>query len=229
MTLKHLHVVSQRDAQQVPARTPMIALDGGQYSVPHALLGQQVWVRVHGQGSDEKVIVVHVSPAGPVEVARHARATPGSPKIDDSHFPPQPAGALDRQPKAKTAAEAEFLALGVGARMWLTEAAAAGTTKMRIKMAEAVALAKLGDPVKVDWALGHAAVNSRFAEADLSSIVSHHARTSTGPRHQASETRSLTQGTGAWSALLGRDSQLGAGRPEDADSPVVQAGREVMP
>ncbi len=130
-------------------------------------------------------------------------ATPGSPKTIDAHFPPQPAGALDRQPKAKNAAETEFLALGGGARLWLTEAAAAGTTKMRLKMAEAVALAKLGDPVKVDWALGHAAVNSRFAEADLGSILTHHARTQPGPRHQASESRSLTQGTSAWSALPG--------------------------
>ena len=207
------HTVAFGLARSVPARTPMIALDGGQYSVPHQLLGQQVWVRVHGQGRDEKVIVVHVSPTGPVEIARHGRATPGSPKIGDSHFPPQPAGALDRQPKAKSAAEADFLALGAGARMWLTEAAAAGTTKMRVKMAEAVALSKLGDPVAVDWALGHAAVNSRFAEADLASIVNHHARTRTGPRHQASEARSLTQGTGAWSALLGRDGEAAPAGP----------------
>ena len=199
------HTVAFGLARTVPARTPMVALDHAQYSVPHQLMGQQVWVRVHGQGPDEKVIIVHIGPAGPVEVARHERATPGSPKVIDAHFPPQPAGALDRQPKAKTAADAAFLALGGGARMWLTEAAAAGTTKMRVKMAAAVALSKLGDPVAVDWALGHAAVNSRFAEADLGSIVSHHARANSGPRRQASETRSLTQGTGAWSALAGTD------------------------
>ena len=199
------HTVAFGLARTVPARTPMVALDHAQYSVPHQLMGQQVWVRVHGQGPDEKVIIVHIGPAGPVEVARHERATPGSPKVIDAHFPPQPAGALDRQPKAKTTADAEFLALGGGARMWLTEAAAAGTTKMRVKMAAAVTLSKLGDPVAVDWALGHAAVNSRFAEADLGSIVSHHARANSGPRRQASETRSLTQGTGAWSALAGTD------------------------
>jgi transposase len=218
---KVAHTVAFGLARSVPARTPMIALDGGQYSVPHSLLGQQVWVRVHGRGSDEQVIVVHVSPAGPVEVARHERATPGSPKIDDSHFPPQPAGALGRQPRARNAAEAEFLALGAGARMWLTEAAAAGSTKMRVKMAAAVALSKLGDPVAVDWALGHAAVNSRFAEADLASIVTHHARTSTGRRHQASETRSLTQGTAAWSALLGRGEQPAPAVEVDVDVEVT--------
>ena len=211
------HTVAFGLSRTVAARTPMIALDGAQYSVPHPLMGQQVWVRVHGQGSDEQVIVVHVGAAGPVEVARHSRATPGSPKTLDAHFPPQPAGALERQPKAKNAAEVEFLALGGGARMWLTEAAAAGTTKIRIKMAEAVALSKLGDAVAVDWALGHAAVNSRFAEADLASIVRHHARANTGPRHQASETRSLTQGTGAWSALLGPAAGPAPSRPGDPD------------
>lgn len=208
----------------------MVALDHAQYSVPHQLMGQQVWVRVHGQGPDEKVIIVHIGPAGPVEVARHERATPGSPKVIDAHFPPQPAGALDRQPKAKTAADAEFLALGGGARMWLTEAAAAGTTKMRVKMAAAVALSKLGDPVAVDWALGHAAVNSRFAEADLGSIVSHHARANSGPRRQASETRSLTQGTGAWSALAGTDDRpthaaLGAVAHDLADETGIEVVR----
>jgi len=50
---------------------------------------------------------------------------------------------LERQPRAKTTAEKEFLALGEGARLWLVEAAAAGTVRMRVKMAAAVGLARL--------------------------------------------------------------------------------------
>ena len=42
-------------------------------------------------------------------------------------------------------------------------------------MAQAVALAKLLGAEQVDWALGHAAVHGRFAEADLASILDHHA------------------------------------------------------
>ena len=196
------HTIALGTTRHVPANSPMVTFEGGQYSVPHTLLGQSVWVRGYGQGAGEQVVIVHVSADGPVEVARHPRATPGSPRLDDGHFPPAPAGALARQPRPKSAAETEFLALGDGAKLWLTEAAAAGTTKMRIKMAEAVSLAKLFGPSEVDWALGHAAVHARFAEADLPSILNHHATTTGGSAtHRAGEDRSLTQGTAGWAAL----------------------------
>lgn len=147
------------------------------------------------------MIIVHVGEQGPVEVARHPRATPGTPRIDEAHFPPQPAGPLDRKPRARNAAESEFLDLGEGARLWLIEAASAGTGRMRVKMSQALALAKLFDAREVDWALGHAAVHGRFAEADLASILDHHARAPKNGEHQASEDRSLTQGTSAWAGL----------------------------
>ncbi len=194
------HTVAFGLTRTVAAKTPMVAFQGGQYSVPHVLLGRQVWVRSHGVGAGEQVIIVHVGDGGPVEVARHLRATPGSPKLDDAHFPPAPAG-LDRAPKARTAAESEFLALGEGARLWLTEAAAAGTSRMRVKMAAAVATAKLVGGVEVDWALGHAAVNARFGETDLASIRDHHAHSRPGPVHRAGEDHSLTQGTARWAEL----------------------------
>jgi len=196
------HTVAFGLTRTVPPKTPMVTYDSGQYSVPSELLGQVVWVRVHGQGADEQVVIVHVGPTGPVEVARHGRAAPGSPKIEGAHFPPAPPGALGRVPQARTVAEAAFLVLGDGARVWLAEAAAAGTTKMRVKMAQAVQLAKLFTPEEVDWALGHAAVHARFAEADLASILDHHAAaTAAGPANQAGEDHSLTQGTSGWSTL----------------------------
>src|SRR4051812_8042242 len=39
-------------------------------------------------------------PSGPREVARHALTTPGRPSIRDEHYPPRPAGALERKPRA---------------------------------------------------------------------------------------------------------------------------------
>ena len=195
------HTVAFGVTRVVPVNTPMITFESGQYSVPHTLLGATVWVRVHGRGADEQVVIVHVDDTGPVEVARHNRATPGSPQLIDEHFPPQAAGPLERRPRAKNAAESEFLDLGEGARLWLIEAAAAGTPRMRVKMSEALALAKLFDPVEVDWALGHAAVHGRFADADLSSILDHHATRPARGEHRPSENSSLTQGTAAWARL----------------------------
>lgn len=204
------HTVAFGVTRTVAAKTPMVAFEGGQYSVPWTLLGQPVWVRAHGSGEDEQVIVVHIGESGPAEVARHARATPGSPQLDDEHFPAAPAGALSRAPKARTAAEAEFLALGNGARLWLAEAAAAGTGRMRVKMAAAVTTARLAGAAEVDRALGHAAVSARFGEGDLASILDHHARTQTGPDRQAGEDHSLAQGTASWAPLGSAEGEVTA-------------------
>jgi hypothetical protein len=40
------------------------------------------------------------------------------------------------------------LALGQGARTWLVEAAAAGTERIKVKMAEALTLSRLHDPAR---------------------------------------------------------------------------------
>ena len=63
----------------------MVTFEHCQYSTPATLLGQSVWIR-HHDGTDE-VVICALDDGGPVEVARHRRATPGSPAIDDSHFP----------------------------------------------------------------------------------------------------------------------------------------------
>lgn len=127
-------------------------------------------------------MIVHVGDDGPLEVARHHRATPGTPQIIDDHSPPQPEGPLERRPRARNAMEAEFLASGEGARLWLVEAAAAGTTKMRVKMAEALSLAKLFDPVEVD---GHSGM-PRSTAGSPRPTSPRSLTTTPGPRRQVS-------------------------------------------
>lgn len=183
----------------VGVTTPMVAFDNGSYSVPHQLAGDTVWVRRHG----EDVVIVACAQEGPTEVARHPVTTPGSPRVVDAHFPPAPEGALSRTPKARTAAEVEFLAIGEPAALWLTEAAAAGTTRIRVKMAEIVALAKLIGAEQIGWALGHAAVTGRFAEGDVAALLAHHAATAPGPSCAASEDHTLAQGTSGWAGFGG--------------------------
>jgi hypothetical protein len=171
--------------------TSMISFGGVPYSVPHTLADQVVWVRVDG----DEIVATHIAPTGAVEVARHERSTPGNPRIDDAHYPPRPPGALARQPKPTNVAEAEFLELGDGARMWLIEAAAAGTSRVKVKMAQAVQLARLHGVERVDWALGHAAAFERFADGDTASIIAAHP---TGQRRRADDQHSMQPSTRAW-------------------------------
>jgi hypothetical protein len=172
-----------------------ISVDGVRYSVPHELVDTRVWARFHG----DELIVTAVAEHGPTEVARHARSTPGTPVIQDEHYPPRDNKDGDRTPKATSAEEAAFLALGPGAAAWLIEAAQTGARRIRPKMAEAVALAKLHPADEVDQALGTAAIAGRFAENDLIRILTHHAGRDTSPPTRAGETYSLQPGTSAWS------------------------------
>ena len=195
------HTITFGETRTVAVNTPMVSYQGGSYSVPYRLMGETVWVRLHGAGQGERVVIVHVSPRGAVEVARHRRAEPGSPQIDDEHFPPAPAGALGREPRPTSDAEKAFLALGDGAVLWLKEAAAQGSSRIRVKMAHAVSIAKLTNPARVDWALGHAAVHQRFGEGDLASILAANLDPTLPAARRAGEATSLTQGTAGWAAL----------------------------
>jgi hypothetical protein len=162
--------------------------------VPHQLVDTRVWARFHG----DELIVTAVGDEGPCEVARHPRSVPGRPSIVDAHYPPRADKDGDRTPRARTAEEATFLALGPGAAAWLVEAAAAGTRSVHRKMAEAVALAKLHGSAQVDQALGAAAIAGRFADNDVIRILAHQAGGENGKPTRASETHSLQPGTAAW-------------------------------
>jgi hypothetical protein len=193
------HTVVFGLARRVPPNTPMVAFEHGQYSVPRQLRGEQVWVRAAGIGAGERIVIVHHGRCGPVEVARHARATPGSPRIDDDHFGGPPAKQPGQyQIRPRTEAEAAFLAIGDGAHVWLSEAAALGVQRIRAKMEAAVTMAKVAGNTRVDWALGHAAVNGRFGYQDLASILNAHPPTRT---RRATESRSLSQGTSSWAKI----------------------------
>jgi transposase len=168
-----------------------ISFGGVQYSVPHTLADTVVWARVEG----DELVVTHLAGRGASEVARHKLSTPGHPRIDDAHYPPRPPGALERTPKPTNEAERAFLDLGEGARRWLVEAGATGTARIKMKMADAVSLARIHGADRVDVALGEAALYGRFAEGDLASFL---AAQRSGEHRSASEDHSLQRGTSAW-------------------------------
>jgi transposase len=172
-----------------------VSVGSVRYSVPHTLVDTTVWVRFHG----DDLIITGLVDGAPAEVARHQRSTPGNPRIVDAHYPPASRGA--RTPKAGNAEEAAFLSIGPGAAAWLVEAAAAGARRIRPKMADAVAMAKLRGAHAVDRALGTAAIAGRFTEDDLLSILEHQADGPDTAPSRASETHSLQPGTSAWAAF----------------------------
>jgi hypothetical protein len=174
----------------------LISVGGAMYSVPHELVDQRVWVRSDGT----ELIVVHIDgPAGPREVARHRLTTPGRPAISDEHYPPRPEGPLERRPRARSGEERAFLQIGPGAEQWLICAAAAGTQRVRRKIAEAVDLAKLHGNQEVDRALATCADAGRFADGDLAAILAHHqAQGEVIPFPARSEERSLQRSTRSW-------------------------------
>jgi hypothetical protein len=178
------------------------------YSTPPGLVGREVWARVEG----EELVITATLDDGPqrglVEVARHRLSTPGNPRIDLGHYPDHPqhpdGSPRPPRPRARTAAEEAFLALGPGAQAWLVEAAATGAQKVRSKMTAAVELAALVGVAPVDAALGIAAAAGRFAEADLLAIVEHRAAgSSAAVLVIPDEDHSAQPGTSAW-ATFGR-------------------------
>ena len=108
----------------------LVTFEGGQYSVPHALARQAVYVR----RDDGQVVITHAEAGGPAEVARHLVTAPGSPRVQDTHYPPAPPGALNRTATPRTAAEEQFLGIGETPGLWLAETAAAGASRIRAKM-----------------------------------------------------------------------------------------------
>ncbi|MFN8205464.1 MAG: IS21 family transposase [Solirubrobacteraceae bacterium] len=173
-----------------------ISVGGALYSVPSTLVDERVWARVDGP----ELVVVHADgPDGPREVARHELTTPGNPRIADEHYPARPAGALERRPRASSTAERAFLALGPGAEAWLKAAAAAGTSRLRRKLAEAVDLAKLHGAHEVEQALRVCADAGRFGDGDLAAILAHHqTATVIAFPARAPDERSLQRSTTAW-------------------------------
>jgi hypothetical protein len=192
------HTTALGVTRRVPDNTPMVTFEHCQYSTPATLLGQTVWVRYHDT-TDETVICA-LDHGGPIEVARHGRTRPGTPAIDDAHFPGHHQKVPgDYRVRARTATEHAFLAIGTGAAMWLKEAAAAGTERINQKMARAVELSVLATGGDVDWALGHAAVHGRFATGDLDSILA--AKDIDTTRRRTCEHTSLAQGASGWNTL----------------------------
>jgi transposase len=147
-------------------RLSCVRFGSARYSVPVALIGTQVRLRVdHGRS-----LAIITGPGEGEVVAEHLLVAPGEASIHDDHYGgPRPTPR--RAVRPKTAAEKAFCALGPTAEAFLTGAAAAGNTRLGPELAELNTLAAAhGEQVFLD-ALSRAVAFGRWRAADVRSIL----------------------------------------------------------
>jgi transposase len=144
-------------------RLSCVRFGSARYSVPVALIGQQVSLRT----DDGRLLVIS---AGTGEVAEHILVPPGEASVRDEHYGgprPKPRRAV----RPKTAAEKEFCALGPVAEAFITGAAAAGSTRLGGELAELNTLRAAHGDREFLAALDRAVAFSRWRPADVRSIL----------------------------------------------------------
>lgn len=146
-------------------RLSTIRFGSARYSAPTRMVGRQVQVVPVG---DELRILEPVT--GEV-LAEHALLSPGQVSIMDAHYPHSRPDKPLRAPRARTATETRFLALGEVAEAFLTGAAAAGITKLGGEIAQVNTLTAAHGEQAVTAALRRAVVFRRWRAVDVASIL----------------------------------------------------------
>jgi transposase len=142
-----------------------VRFGSARYSVPNRLIGATVLITV----TDSHVQIVEGF-TGEV-VAEHALVAPGETSIVDEHYGSTRPDKPRRAPRAKTATEKRFLALGEIAEQFLLGAAAAGVSKLATELEQILVLhAAHGEPALLA-ALGRAVEFRRWRADDVRSIL----------------------------------------------------------
>ena len=141
-----------------------IRVASARYSVPHRLVA----ATVEAVTFDGRVRIFDLDG---VLVADHTQLPPGEAAVLDEHYP-TPRRPVSRGPRARTAAEREFLALGEPAEEFIRRGAAAGSTMLPKEIIEIVEeLLPAHGPELVAKAVARAARFGRFKAADVRSIL----------------------------------------------------------
>jgi len=142
-----------------------VRFGSARYSVPTRLIGATVMITV----ADGAVHVLE--PFTGQVLAEHPLVAPGETSIADAHYGSTRPDKPRRAPRAKTATEKQFLALGAVAEAFLTGAAAAGVANLARELGEILTLqAAHGEPALLA-ALQRAVTFNRWRADDLRSIL----------------------------------------------------------
>jgi hypothetical protein len=142
-----------------------VRFGSARYSVPNRLIGNTVLISV----LQNRVQVLE--PFTGEIVADHALVAPGETSIVDGHYGSSRPDKPRRAPRAKTAEEKRFLALGEVAVAFLTGAAAAGVAHLRREIGEILILHAAHGETALLAALQRAVEFKRWRADDVRSIL----------------------------------------------------------
>lgn len=143
-------------------RLSCVRFGSARYSVPLALVGKTVEVRVQ----EGVVDVVHLG----VVMASHRLVAPGETSVKDEHYG-SPRPKPRRAPRPRTPAEHALLGLGEVGEAFLKGAAAAGVTKLASELEVIVGLEAAHGRAALVAALERAVAFGRWRGADVRSIL----------------------------------------------------------
>ena len=157
--------IGSRPASRKVDKLSCVRFGSARYSVPARLIGTTVLITVAGPA------IRILEPFTGEVAAEHALVAPGEVSICDEHYGSARPDKPRRAPRARTAAEKQFLGLGGPAAAFLAGAAAAGVSSLPREIAQILTLrAAHGDQALVA-ALERAAQFRRWRADDVRSIL----------------------------------------------------------
>jgi hypothetical protein len=142
-----------------------VRFGSARYSVPKALIGTSVMLSV-----TQDTVQVLAPFTGEV-LAEHPLVAPGETSIRDEHYGSTRPDRPRRAPRAKTATEKAFLALGPIADAFITGAAAAGVSRLGTELDDILTLQTAHGTAALLAALERAVAFRRWRAADIRSIL----------------------------------------------------------
>jgi transposase len=142
-----------------------VRFGSARYSVPSRLIGATVLITV--AGTQIRIL----EPFTGEVAAGHQLIAPGEVSIADEHYGSSRPDKPHRAPRARTAAEKQFLALGDAAAAFLTGAAAAGVSSLAREISQILTLQAAHGDTALIAALERAVEFGRWRADDVRSIL----------------------------------------------------------
>jgi transposase len=154
-----------RPASRKVDKLSCVRFGSARYSVPSRLIGTTVLIAVHGSA------IRILEPFTGEVAAEHDLVPPGQTSIADEHYGSARPDKPRRAPRARTAAEKQFLALGEPAAAFLAGAAAAGVSSLPREIAQILTLQAAHGEAALVAALERAVQFRRWRAGDVRSIL----------------------------------------------------------